>query len=113
MVLAVGHAGQGGALLHKWPSLFAETDDAAAEEAKPSGDTLPLDIHVIVKKAAGGTGGVQVSKTATGEGVVAAEGAKHSAAPAWLALGKWPDLRHREQDRAVGRWQESELRGFL
>mmetsp|Transcript_1699 Transcript_1699/g.2971 ORF Transcript_1699/g.2971 Transcript_1699/m.2971 type:complete len:101 (-) Transcript_1699:117-419(-) len=62
-----------GHLLSGWSSFEDAGKEAMAmKQPEPVGDSLPLDIHVIIKKASGGIGGVQVTKPSSDSaGIVA------------------------------------------
>eukprot|EP00440_Ansanella_granifera_P076862 gb/GFBE01083409.1/.p1 GENE.gb/GFBE01083409.1/~~gb/GFBE01083409.1/.p1 ORF type:complete len:111 (+),score=22.68 gb/GFBE01083409.1/:1-333(+) len=100
MVVAMGR--QGAALLSQVASGFVGEVPGAANV---SGDSLPLDIHVIIKKASSpGTGAIQVTQPAQGTSPLAAAadaakaagvGIKGSVAPVWLALGRLPPVSER------------------
>ena len=52
------------------------------KQPEPVGDSLPLDIHVIIKKASGGIGGMQVTKPSTTGGLTPESAGVVAGAPA-------------------------------
>mmetsp|Transcript_2942 Transcript_2942/g.3312 ORF Transcript_2942/g.3312 Transcript_2942/m.3312 type:complete len:105 (+) Transcript_2942:58-372(+) len=81
-----------GDLLSSWASSFQDVMPPKPEPVV--GDSLPLDIHVIIKKASGGIGGVQVTKPSTTGGLTpdtaAAAAPAPKAAASLVALPRCP-----------------------
>eukprot|EP00434_Breviolum_minutum_P020605 symbB.v1.2.018169.t1/scaffold1438.1/size118802/4 len=74
-----------GKLLSGWASSFDDLGKGEAmpmKQPEPVGDSLPLDIHVIIKKASGGIGGMQVTKPSTTGGLTPESAGVVAGAPA-------------------------------
>mmetsp|Transcript_58741 Transcript_58741/g.110027 ORF Transcript_58741/g.110027 Transcript_58741/m.110027 type:complete len:125 (+) Transcript_58741:6-380(+) len=113
------HVGMAGGFRSALVTAFQEAKPPAPgiPPSGPVADTLPLDIHVIIKKAGGGTGGIQVTKPATEGGLnppgppvtVPTPKTAALAAGPWLTAWRW----HSHPAETGSSRQPAKLRAFL